>query len=390
MLATFAATRGGGAGAAFTLCVDGTRLATGVAPLYRSLAVPVIALERAIHRVPSSRSRFMKAFIRTLAAGAALLAADPLAAQTPDCRHGRADDSPMGVDVTLPVHPTRVAPMLNALLREQGYEVSSAPSGVGSWTVAPRFTWLPAVEQEDWHGDEHPGVLLALRTEPRGDSTAVAMTARALCRVPPRMGDRSLDRMVEIVSVSHFAAGISESLENLRMGGDDLLTPADQPRGSVQAPGELAGFAIVSRQDYEDPAMGTQVRYGRDELYVDIFIYPGVPVTTGCDAACAVSSAAEGFIGSLPGLVREGHYESMDVTADEPLRPSAGAPWAFGRHLTMSVRRQGRALESHYWLYSMPGYFLKVRSSYPASPGARAHVQRFVDELPGKMMTSSP
>ncbi|HEX5871699.1 MAG TPA: hypothetical protein VFY65_14830, partial [Longimicrobium sp.] len=116
----------------------------------------------------------------------------------------------------------------------------------------------------------------------------------------------------------------------------------------------------------------------------------GALPTAGCDAACAVNAEADGFVGDFPELVRQGHYESLDVAADEPLRPSAGAPWTFGRHLTMNARRRGRALESHYWLYAMPGFFLKLRSSFPASPQARAELQRFVDELPGAMVAPRP
>lgn len=166
--------------------------------------------------------------------------------------------------------------------------------------------------------------------------------------------------------------------------------PAEPDQGAVRIPPEVAGFRMMGRHDYEDPSMGTTVRYGRDDddLHVDIYVYPGVEVNAACDAVCAVKAEADGFIGDFPGLVRAGHYERLDLTADEPLQPPAGAPWAYGRHLSMSVRRRGQELESQYWVFSMPGFFLKARSSYPASPEARARVQRFADELPGALMPS--
>ncbi|HEV3052701.1 MAG TPA: hypothetical protein VGX50_20475, partial [Longimicrobium sp.] len=153
---------------------------------------------------------------------------------------------------------------------------------------------------------------------------------------------------------------------------------------SLQAPEEVAGFHIVGRHDYPDPAYGTNIRYGRDrdERYVDIYVYPGVPVNSACDAACAVNTEADGFIQGIPELLRAGHYESLELTADERLRPGPGAPWAYGRHLTFRGRLRGQPVESRYYLYSFPGFVLKVRATYPpGSADARADVQPFVDDL---------
>lgn len=334
--------------------------------------------------------------LRTLGcAVAALLLAGSLNAQEPprSCPNGEADQEGIEVGVAVLAHPTRVAAIVDSVLQAQGYTVEGSPAGLGRWGVQPRFTWLE--DMEGVAGAQHPGVQVTVHTEARGDSTGITAGARALCRVPPVEGmPGEAGQMVEVLSATMLAGGVIEALDSLEARGIDLTAAvprAQAEQGSATAPPEVAGFRMMGRHDYEDPRMGTTVRYGRgDDLYLDIYVYPGVQVTAECDAACAVNSEADGFVGDFPELIRAGHYETLDVTADERLQPPAGAPWAFGRHLTMKVRRQGRDLESHYWLFSMPGFMLKARSSFPAGERTRREVQAFVDELPGKMVTSRP
>src|SRR5829696_6739384 len=104
----------------------------------------------------------MTNLLRPLFCAAALLAAGNLAAQTPECRHGPDDEKGMSLSVAMLAHPTRVAAALDSLLRVQGYEVSSSPAATGVWSVEPRFTWLAEVKDEDWHGEDHPGVQVSV------------------------------------------------------------------------------------------------------------------------------------------------------------------------------------------------------------------------------------
>lgn len=333
----------------------------------------------------------MTTLLRTFACAAALLAAGPLSAQEPECRHGPSDDQGILVSVAALAHPTRVAAVLDSVLREQGYVVGGSPEGVGVWNVAPRFTWLPLMEEETKRGDEHPGVQLAVRTAARGDSTGIELGATALCKVPAAQGgDASAGEMVELISATMLAAGVLESLDSLSARGVDPLAPVARERESVQAPEEVAGFRTVGRHDYPDPRLGTTVRYARDGgRYVDIYVYPGVHVDSACDAACAVNAEADGFVTDFPEMVRAGHYERLEVVGDQRLQPGAGAEWAYGRHLALKVRREGEVMDSHFYLYSFPGFFLKVRASFPPSPAALDEVEKFVDELLRTLMTSS-
>jgi hypothetical protein len=342
--------------------------------------------------IPSPPAPFlpMTFLARTLVFAASLLFTGTAAAQ-PSCRHGPADDRGISVSLAALAHPTRVAAVVDSVLRAQGYAVSASPEGVGSWRVAPRFTWLPEVESESWHGAEHPGVQVTVRTEARGDSTGVAVGAQALCRVPAvQGGSESIDEMAELISGMLLAAGITQGMDSLEAAGVDPLTPVSRQRTSVEPPREAAGFRIIGRRDYPDPRLGTNIRYGRDgdDLYVDLYVYPGVRVDSACDAACAVDTEADGFIRDSPELVRAGHVQSFELKDDERLRPDPGAPWAYGRHLTFTAKREGETLDSQYYLYSFPGFFVKVRATYPQDAAtARADVQAFVEDLLRKLVS---
>lgn len=326
----------------------------------------------------------MLAHLRILACVAAVFAAAPASAQNErGCRRGPADGEGIIVNVAVAAHPTRVAAVLDSLLAAQGYTLIHSPRGAGEWRVEPRFGWIrdgldPRVMQ--W---EHPGVQLSLAAEEDGDSTRVTAGARALCRVPASPDDPSADpeALVELTTSGLLAAALVQQVDSLRASGVDLATPVARGR-SVAYPAEVAGFRLEGRHDYPDPRYGVNLRYTRGGgAYVDVYVYPGVRVDAACDAACAVGQEADGFVSGLPELVRSGSYERMEVTGDRPLHPGAGAPWAFGRHVALRVRRQGRTMDSQFYLYSFPGFMVKVRATYAPSDAMQRDVEAFVAEL---------
>lgn len=330
-------------------------------------------------------------------AAAALLVAGTLNAQdAPSCPDGEADQEGIQVSMAVRAHPTRVAATVDSVLQAQGYTIENSPAGLGRWGLAPRFTWLPELAEAGVFGDRHPGVQVTVGTEAAaGDSVTLVVGAQALCTVPPVEGlPGDVGQLVEIMSATMVSAGVTEALDSLSArGGDPMAAVARaQPRqASVRAPEEVAGFRMINRHDFPDPAYGTSVRYGResDGQYLDIYVYPGTRVDSACDAACAVNTEADGFIEGTPEFVRAGHFEQMDLANDARLRPEPGAAWAYGRHLTFKAKRRGQAVETHFYLYSFPGFFLKVRATYPPSPASTADVQAFVDALLGKLLASS-
>jgi hypothetical protein len=326
----------------------------------------------------------MLAYLRLLACMAAVFAAGTASAQNErGCRRGPADGEGVEVNVAVAAHPTRVAAVLDSLLAAQGYTLVHSPRGAGEWRVEPRFTWVQKGFDPEWTRKEHPGVQLSLETEEDGDSTRVSASARALCRVPA--GETEM--MVELMTGTLLATGLMQHMDSLRATGVDPLTPVARGR-SVAYPAEVAGFRLEGRHDYPDPRYGVNLRYTRGGgAYVDVYVYPGVRVDAACDAACAVGEEADGFVEGLPELVRAGSYERMQVTADQPLHPGAGAPWAFGRHVTLRVQRQGRTMDSHFYLYSFPGFMLKVRATYAPSDAMDRDVEAFVAELLTRLLS---
>ena len=327
-----------------------------------------------------------------LACTAAVLAAGALSAQPASkaCRDGADDGEGISVGTTLLVHPTRLAATVDSLLAAQGYTVNQSPAGLGRWDIEPRFTWLESVQGEGWLSDEHPGVELYVETEARGDSTGLSVSARSMCRVAPAQdGPAEVGQMVELISATMLTAGITEAMDSLEARGVDLRTPVRRSRTSVQIPDTVGSFAFQGRHDYEDRRLGTNVRYIREDgLYADVYVYPGVRVDETCDAVCAVNAEADGFIASFPEFVRAGHYRTVELASDEALRPDADDLWAAGRHVTLKANKNGQMQDSHYYIWSFPGFMLKVRVSYDAGDdGALREVQAFVPDLLTKMVS---
>ncbi len=313
-----------------------------------------------------------------------LLAAG-LHAQDAPCPGGRDDTEGLQVSSTLAAHPSRVADIVDSVLVAQGYAVRASPAGAGTWNVSPITTFVEGLREEVMEGLAHPGVQVGIRTEARGDSVDVFIGANTVCATL-RNGTRDDDAetALEIVHTAMLVGGIKERAKALDSAGVDLAAAVERAEPHrLTAPDAVAGFRRIGRRDYDDPAAGVSIRYGREDgRYVDIYVYPGTP--RGCDAACGaryVNEEADGFIRDFPELVRRGYYGRMDVRADETVPVPPGAPWLFGRHLAMEVEANGAVQASHYYLFAFPGYKVKVRATYPPSADMTAAVQAFVDAL---------
>lgn len=310
-------------------------------------------------------------------------------AAAPQCPGGEADDSGISMNVTLGAHPTRVAITLDSLLAKDGYGVLRSPSGEGMWQIEPRFTYLDSVKGEAWVRDPHPGVQLMVGAEAQGDSTHVEIAAMMLCK-PAFTGAEAeaVETMLEMGSALTLASELTGSLHTLQAAGVDLRAPVSRPGVALHTPEAVGEFRLANREDYEDPRLGTSLRYARpDGFYLDVYVYPGVPPDGTCPATCAqrrVDEEAEAFTVGFPELIQRGYYSRMDVRSSEALPPSGGDAFLGARHLRMEVvRAQGprTPLESDFILYAFPGYMVKVRATYPPSTTATDTVREFVAEL---------
>lgn len=156
-------------------------------------------------------------------------------------------------------------------------------------------------------------------------------------------------------------------------GPPDRTPTADQdplvaraPQGAVKVPNHPAGFSLISRHDYPDPAAGSSWRYGADshpELLVDTFVYP-----TGVwpDAASAGDALAEAMRRDIEASVAAGLYEAVEVVESGRVRAKRPEGVLVGRHLRMVLRKDGNELISHAHLFYVPPYAVKVRSTFPA------------------------
>lgn len=316
---------------------------------------------------------------------AALLATD-LAAQNgpPPCPGGEADDEGISISVSVMAHPTRVARTLDSVLANGGWDVRSAPRDVGRWQIQPRFTWQQDLLREGAEPGAHPGVFLVVETEAQGDSTRVKAGAQALCRT-----EGESESLAEMISVAGVATGLTSALDSLAAHGVDLAAAVERSRVDVGYPQAVGDFRLLGRQDYEDRRLGTSLRYGRqsDDMYFDVYVYPGVPANSTCPVACAeerVANEVNGFVDGFQDLIDRGQYRRMEVVRNEALAVPAGAAWRAGRELVMEVvRGQGpdTPLESRFILYAFPGFMVKVRATNPPSAAVSGTVQQFVADL---------
>lgn len=325
---------------------------------------------------------------------AALLAAAPAFAQETaprPCPHGEADDQILQVSVAMAVHPTRMAFAVDSVLEERGYTVLRRPRDVGEWRVAPRYTWL----EDEKLADEHPGVQVFIESEHRGDSTHVNIGARTLCALAPGSAGEEdaagIVTAVEALAAMDIAAKVGERVDAWKAAGVALATEVERGGLQVTAPDSAGVFRFQRRQDFDDPRLGSSVRYAApDGATADVYVYPGPPDDESCRADCAaarVRMETDEFVGSFPEFIRRGHFTAIEATSNEELTPPAGALWRAGRHLTGKAEVQGDAVETHFHLFSFAGFMVKVRSTFRPSTERRERMETFVKDLLVRMVS---
>lgn len=153
----------------------------------------------------------------------------------------------------------------------------------------------------------------------------------------------------------------------------------------IRVPPWVGGFGMASRQDYPDPSAGVALRYTRpDSMVADVFVYPGPDLTTDCARACAQRVMDEEiavFRASFPAMIQRGYVRSIEIAADDSLRPPEGAAWQLGRHLRLVVLRAQRPQRSDLYLFYLPGYRVKLRSTFDETAQRRQELEAFAAEL---------
>ena len=160
----------------------------------------------------------------------------------------------------------------------------------------------------------------------------------------------------------------------------------DTTRGtSITVPPDVAAFHLASRRDYEDPALGVQLRYrGPHDLIADVYVYPGPDFGPRCDSTCSArvfEQELAQFQSDFPEMVRRRYYDSITVAAERSLAPGAGRPWRLGRELQMAVVREGKPARSDFSLFYLPGYRVKVRVTYEPTYERTQAIEAFMRAL---------
>lgn len=154
---------------------------------------------------------------------------------------------------------------------------------------------------------------------------------------------------------------------------------------AIRIPPRVAAFRMDMRRDYEDPSLGTQLRYlGPDSLLADVFVYPGPGFDERCDSACATEyfeREIAQFQADFPEMLRRRYFDSITVASESPHAPGVGRPWRVGRQLRLAVVREGKPERSDFHLFYLPGYRVKVRVTYDPTNAREQAVDAFMRDL---------
>jgi hypothetical protein len=159
-----------------------------------------------------------------------------------------------------------------------------------------------------------------------------------------------------------------------------------QPPGiiPVRIPDTVASFIGRGRRNFEDPRDGVGLRYEHpaSSLFADIYIYPGPDLKTDCPLACASGHLAReitDFEAFVPGRMTQSAFaQAARVTASEAVTPPRGARWQLGHHVAAVITRDGRELRSEFYLFYLPGYRVKFRSTFVDTPARSEALDAFV------------
>ena len=154
---------------------------------------------------------------------------------------------------------------------------------------------------------------------------------------------------------------------------------------NLRIPDSVGVFAETERKDFDDPSLGTMIRYQRaDSLRVDVFVYPGADLTKQCPVDCArkyIDEEVDDFISAFPEMIKRGYSDSIAVITRRTLAPAPDDRWELGRYLRMRMVTKGVVDNSDYYLFYLPGFRLKLRATYPADSASAIAVEAFSHQV---------
>lgn len=192
---------------------------------------------------------------------------------------------------------------------------------------------------------------------------------------------------IRIGRSASFAVALAGVACASRSAGHAAAATPKQPAAKIEVtvPGRIAGFQLSHQERYENRDFGTMYRYqGTDSMFADVFVYPGPALGVPCDttvAVRAIETQVAGFREGFPVMIQRHYVDEIAVVQDDRVAPGSDDPWCAGRHLTLDVIREGIPKRSDFYLYALPGYFVKVRMTFVASDARLALEQNFIAHL---------
>lgn len=154
----------------------------------------------------------------------------------------------------------------------------------------------------------------------------------------------------------------------------------DSIQKELNIPGKIGLFELKNRRRFEDGSL--MLRYVNSASFsADVFLSSGPGFDEDCDLACATKvlhQEVDGFKSAIPEMIQRKYFDTASVLRDDTLTFPPGSLWRLGRHLLLSLRKDSETRLSDYYLFYLPGYRIKVRSTY-VSDSANALKQLLAD-----------
>lgn len=202
--------------------------------------------------------------------------------------------------------------------------------------------------------------------------------------------------LLAVLGMAGAACALDES-EGKAFDPPPMNRPWTAPASGLRFPDRLAGLPCTGGFQYNDPKLGSLLRYESEEmrLRVDVFVYPcPLPTETSEELRAAAEQEMERVQASTLATQRMGYYSEMkaedpaymEFNLYPPERGKAGVlsqPVRLVFHENTGVPAEDSKVKTVTTLIVFRGHFVKLRSTQPDEPNEAADrvLRSFVDKV---------
>ena len=187
-----------------------------------------------------------------------------------------------------------------------------------------------------------------------------------------------------LFSVVFFPGGQTARAQE-RPGG-----PYNHPETGISFPVRLGPFTLIGVQKYDDPGLGTAVKYQRNETLnaLTLYLYDlGLKDIPSGNGSAAVSEQFSNARNEVRRAKEMGYYQEVELLYEDNLKlETAGGPLTFSL-VCFSITTNNIRHKSYLLVTGYGNQFLKIRSTFPEElqeEGDRS-LSIFLEEL-GRLM----